>query len=107
MASTQTFDSIANRAGVPVAVLFQAIWCGRSLIAMQEATRAAKALVGRGLVLVVDMERHADLAERFDIEHAPVWILFDGGRLVRRVNRYVEHEDLVAWTTVLQATRAA
>lgn len=78
------FDDIVANAKVPVLVDFWAAWCGPCRMVAPEVARVAHDLAGRALVLKVNTEELAQLAQRYRVSGIPNFVLFRDGRLARQ-----------------------
>lgn len=97
VASEAQFDEIIAAARVPVLVDFWAGWEARCRTVAPEVKKAARNLAGKALVLKVDTDLLAELAERYQVSTVPSFALFAGGRLVRQRLGHVDHSQLEHW----------
>jgi thioredoxin 2 len=100
--SEQQFDDIIAGARVPVVVDFWATWCGPCRSVAPEVKKAASNLAGRALVLKVDTDVLADLAQRYQIQSIPNFAVFSAGRLVRQRAGAIDHRQLERWAVTPQ-----
>ncbi len=102
ISSEAQFDDIVAAARVPVLVDFWAQWCGPCRTVAPEVKKAASNLAGKALVLKVDTEALGDLAQRYQIQSIPNFVLFSGGRPLRQRAGATDHRQLERWAVALQ-----
>ena len=66
-------------------------------MAAPEVERLAQEMAGRALVLKVDTEAHPNLAERFQIQSIPNFVVFGNGRPVFRQAGLAPRAEMRRW----------
>ena len=94
------FDEIVRDAPVPILVDFWAGWCGPCRMAAPEVQKVASEAAGRALVLKVDTDRHAEIAERYGVRGIPNFVVIRDGRTVRQQAGVVPHTTMLQWLEV-------
>jgi thioredoxin 2 len=96
-ADTEIFDEVVRDATVPVLVDFWAAWCGPCRMAAPEVKKVAEEAAGRAIVLMVDTDRHPDVAERYGVRGIPNFVVLRHGRLVLQQAGVVPHTTMLEW----------
>ena len=94
-ADTALFDELVGTSEVPVLVDFWAPWCGPCRMAAPEVKKTARATAGRAVVVKVNTEDNPQLAARFGVQSIPTFMVFAGGRPVRRQAGVLPSQQLV------------
>jgi thioredoxin 2 len=102
ISSEAQFDDIVTSARVPVLVDFWAPWCGPCRTVAPEVKKVASNLAGKALVLKVDTDAHGELAQRYQIQSIPNFVLFSGGRPLRQRAGATDHRQLERWAVAPQ-----
>ena len=82
--TAEAFERHLARDEVPLLVDFWAAWCGPCRMVAPEVAKVAQRLAGRALVLKVDTDARAELAQRYQIRSIPTLAVFERGREARR-----------------------
>lgn len=99
-ADVETFDDVVEHATMPVLVDFWADWCGPCKMAAPFVARVAAEMAGRAVVLKVDTEQHPELAERFQVQGIPNFVVLRNGRVVLQQAGVVGPEEMMRWLSV-------
>lgn len=100
--SETQFDDIITNARVPVLVDFWAAWCGPCRQVAPEVKKAAHNLAGKAIVLSVDTDLLAELAQRYQVQSIPNFAVFSAGRLVRQRAGAIDSRQLERWAVAPQ-----
>jgi thioredoxin 2 len=79
------FDELVARAPIPLVVDFWAPWCGPCRAVAPELQKVARSMAGGALVVKVNTDEQAELADRFRIRSIPTLAVFRDGRETTRV----------------------
>ena len=102
ISSEAQFDDIVAAARVPVLVDFLEPLCGPCRMVAPEVKKAASNLAGKALVLKVDTDALGDLAQRYQIQSIPNFVVFSGGRPLRQRAGAIDHRQLERWAVAPQ-----
>jgi thioredoxin 2 len=91
---------VVEHATLPVLVDFWADWCGPCKMAAPFVARVAAEMAGRAVVLKVDTEQHPELAERFQVQGIPNFVVLRNGRVVLQQAGVVGPEEMMRWLSV-------
>jgi thioredoxin 1 len=83
--TSTTFDEAVAGAGLPVVVDLWAEWCGPCHALAPVLDEIAAENAGALRVFKLDVEAHPYVANRFGVMSFPTLLIFEDGRLVRRV----------------------
>src|SRR5580704_15270805 len=103
--NAEDFDRLIASASVPVVVDYWAPWCGPCRAVAPELKKVAERQRGRVLVVKVNTEDLADIAERFRIQSIPTLAVFGGGKEIARTTGARPASDIEAF--IEQASRTS
>lgn len=81
---------------LPVAVEFWAPWCSPCRQVHTVLEEMAPLLEGHVAIVRVDIDKSAELAETHSVGLVPTVLVFNGGRLVTRVQGRISRDELLA-----------
>ncbi len=96
-ADTAAFNTIVAGARVPVFIDFWAAWCGPCRMAAPEVTALAREIAGRAIVLKVDTEANAGIAQSLGIQSIPTFMIFRDGQPVFRRSGVAPRTEMKNW----------
>jgi thioredoxin 2 len=89
-----TFDVVIQSAALPVIVDFWAPWCSPCRVMAPELDKVSAAAQGEWLIVKVNSDAVAELANRFQIRSIPTLAIFQSGREIDRVAGARSAEDI-------------
>lgn len=92
------FDEQVLNSPVPVLVQLTADWCGpcKAMRPFVEQVAGVLHATETGLVVKVDIEQDPEIAEDYEVQSIPAFLLFDGGVLLDRLIGAVRLDDLIS-----------
>ena len=90
-----SFDQAIAGADRPILVDFWASWCGSCRLMMPSVHQLSQELVDDLRVAKVDVEAHAELADRLGVKSIPTLILYRDGAEVMRVSGVKSKTELL------------
>ncbi len=91
--TTQNFDSSVLASSKPVFVDFWAPWCGPCK-AMSPIVEELAGEISDVVFAKVNVDDHADLAQRYNILSIPTFLVFKGGQVVDQFSGSMAKETL-------------
>lgn len=79
----ETFKDIIN-GDKPVLIDFFAIWCGPCKSMSPIVESIGKEMLGQARVLKIDVDKNQSLAQQFQIQSVPTFMIFKQGKMVWR-----------------------
>jgi thioredoxin 2 len=93
------FDELVSSSPLPVLVDFWAPWCGPCRTVAPEVERVAKARAGGAVVVKVNTDEVPEIAQRYQIDAVPTFIVFRGGQVAKRISGAAPAQVLLDLTT--------
>ncbi|CAD7698401.1 unnamed protein product [Ostreobium quekettii] len=91
-----SFDDMISGSSTPLLVDFYAKWCGPCQMIVPILSAASKRLGDKVKVVKIDTEKYPRVASKHRVEALPTIILFRNGKVVDRVEGFLDEQTLVA-----------
>ena len=105
-ADTVRFDEIVGASPVPVLVDFWAPWCGPCRVAGPQVKKVAQVMAGRAVVLKVNTDQQPALAQRFQVQGIPNFLVLNRGQVVSQQAGLVDAQQMQRWLENAAASAA-
>jgi thioredoxin 2 len=96
-ADTALFDEIVRAARVPVLVDFWADWCHPCKMAAPEVHALAHEMSGKALILQVDIDANPELANRYQVQSIPNFVVLRNGQVAFQQAGMVPRAQMRRW----------
>ncbi|CAN8268109.1 unnamed protein product [Cochlearia groenlandica] len=90
-----TFDDLIQKSDKPVLVDFYATWCGPCQLMVPILNEVSETLKDKIAVVKIDAEKYPSLADKYQVEALPTFILFKDGKLWDRFEGMLRADQLV------------
>ncbi|MQP68568.1 thioredoxin [Niveispirillum sp. SYP-B3756] len=97
--TTEAFEAEVLRSTIPVLVDFHAVWCGPCKASAPALEDAAREFDGEIAFVKVDVDQEPTLAQQYDVQGVPTFIIIKDGQPVERFQGMVSRGKLA---TVLE-----
>ncbi|MBB4611919.1 thioredoxin [Novosphingobium taihuense] len=92
--TTAEFETEVLCSPIPVLVDFHAVWCGPCKASAPALEDAAREFEGEIAFVKVDVDQEAEIAEAYDVQGVPTFILIKDGQPVERFQGLVSRGKL-------------
>ncbi len=91
------FEKIVLKSKLPVLVDFTGEWCGPCMALAPHLAELAIEKEGELVVVKIDIDNNEDLANQYNIEAVPTLLLFNAGKLVKKMEGFEGKAKLKKW----------
>lgn len=92
----ETFNEIIN-GNIPVLVDFYATWCAPCKAMTPIIEQLGKDMAGKARVLKIDIDKNRAVANKFNIQSVPTFIIFKEGKSVWRHSGAIDKNSLTKY----------
>lgn len=94
--TSEAFDAVVLGSKIPVLIDFHAVWCGPCKASAPALEDAAREFDGEIAFVKVDIEQEPKLAQAYQVQAVPTFILVKDGQPVERFSGLVSRGKLAS-----------
>ncbi|PVM84517.1 thioredoxin [Caulobacter radicis] len=94
--TTAEFEAEVLASNIPVLIDFHAVWCGPCKASVPALEDAAREFEGEIAFVKVDIDQEPTIAERYNVQGVPTFIVIKDGEAVERFSGLVSRGKLAS-----------